>query len=125
MSLSNSEIARIRAQVKYCPPAWVGDMTALLDALEQARAERDAHLADFTAELEGGYEMRKTLGAREGETLWGCVERVARDSADALTLLRWASDCWQDGELRGDFDDCVDAIRAFLSAHPTPAREEA
>ena len=48
---------------------------------------------------------------------------IEKAHADALTLLRWASDCWQDGELRGDFDDCVDAIRVFLPARPTPARE--
>lgn len=44
------------------------------------------------------------------------AQQVARLWADAMTLLGWASDCWQDGQLRPDFDDCVDAIRAFLPA---------
>lgn len=50
-------------------------------------------------------------------------DRLRAESADALTLLRWVSDCWQDGELRGDFDDCVDAIRAFLGDRPAAPGE--
>lgn len=34
---------------------------------------------------------------------------------DALTLLGWAADCWEGGELRPDFDDCVEQIRSFLA----------
>lgn len=42
------------------------------------------------------------------------LESQIKPYRDALTLLHWAADCWQGGELRGDFDDCVAAIHAFL-----------
>ena len=91
MSLSNNDLDRIRTKLANFPPYdWEDDVAALLDAVTWARTERDAYLKDYTAELDGGREMRKTLGAYEGETLWGCVERMARNTdimADALMRI--------------------------------------
>lgn len=96
MTLGNSELDRIRKKLDTFPPYdWEDDVAALLDAVVWARAERDAHLADYTAELNGGREMRKVLGARDGETLWGCVERTARNTdimADALMRIASTDD---------------------------------
>ncbi len=109
----------------------IRDLRAQLDA---ALAERDQYLADFTAELDGGKEMRRVLGARDGETLWGCVERVAAERNAAHARLDEAeiglrSALHEIAQLQQDritlYADCNSAhallsdIRTYLETRPT------
>ncbi len=82
--MNSQEIARIRTKLEAFPPYdWEDDVEALLNHLERAQADRDEYLANFTAELEGGREMRLRMGARNGETLFGCMERLIANLVDA------------------------------------------
>ena len=90
------------------------DVRWLLSECQRLQGERDAFLADYTAELEGGMEMRKLFGARQGETLWGCVERVAAE-LDAVAKLVRERDALQDEVLRLRSD--LARIKFILGGH--------
>lgn len=75
--------------------AMEGDaILALLDALDEARAERDAVLADWNA-------LVKAIGSKTNGGAVGHAGRVVRERDDALALLR---------ECRGWLDDCDNPV---------------
>ena len=58
---------------------------------DEARAEAAAYKRDFEAELSGNAALRQKHGARENETMFDFIARMARERDDARAL-RAASD---------------------------------
>jgi hypothetical protein len=77
MSEIQDAIARLNESTDSLDP--VAHVKKLQAKLAEVEAERDAYKRDFGAELDGNAAMRTRLGARESETMFAFVDRLAAE----------------------------------------------
>jgi chromosome segregation ATPase len=63
------------------------EVASLRAQLTQTEQQRDAFRRDFDAELDGNALLRRRLGARESETMFAFVDRLAQEHAEVRAQL--------------------------------------